>query len=78
MVEWPDGRIPAAVVSATKAKVERLLEAMHAHPVWKVRPPRASRHRPPGVTPRLWVLEALRYGRAGASDTRTGAMTLTS
>ncbi len=32
--EWPEGRIPSDVAAATKHKVERLLHAMLAHPVW--------------------------------------------
>jgi hypothetical protein len=33
--EWPDGRIPSELVSATRTKVESLLRAMVRHPVWE-------------------------------------------
>lgn len=33
--EWPEGRVPPDVVSETRTKVESLLQAMVAHPVWE-------------------------------------------
>lgn len=33
--EWPDRRIPKALIDETRTKVESLLRAMLAHPVWE-------------------------------------------